>query len=69
MAYPLETVSRRMMIAQGSTDAGQILVALLREGGVPRLYRGVGASSLRVLPMAVVSFGTYELMRALFTRA
>ena len=29
--------------------------------------RGVGAASLRVVPMAVVSFGTYEAVRLWLT--
>ena len=28
-----------------------------------RSVRGVGAASLRVIPMAIVSFGTYEAVR------
>jgi solute carrier family 25 (mitochondrial phosphate transporter), member 23/24/25/41 len=36
---------------------------IIKEGGVPGLFRGLGAASVRVLPMAVVSFGTYEFVR------
>ena len=32
-----------------------------------RLFRGVGAASLRVVPMAIVSFGTYEAVRVWLT--
>eukprot|EP00775_Hariotina_reticulata_P013298 gene13298-13427_t len=32
-------------------------------GGPAALYRGIGAATLRLIPSAIVSFGTYELMR------
>lgn len=62
VAYPLETVSRRMQVCGGKDFMGA-LNSVLAEGGPRSLYRGVGAASMRVVPMAVVSFGTYELVR------
>jgi solute carrier family 25 phosphate transporter 23/24/25/41 len=37
---------------------------MLAEGGPGVLFRGLGAATLRLVPMAVVSFGTYELVRS-----
>lgn len=68
VAYPLETVSRRMQVC-GATASGRshnfltMLNEVVAEGGPGALYRGIGAASLKVIPMAIVSFGTYELAR------
>lgn len=37
---------------------------MVREEGLVSLYRGLAPASLRVLPMALVSFGTYEVVRS-----
>jgi solute carrier family 25 phosphate transporter 23/24/25/41 len=102
VAFPLETVSRRMQLAgvtgaaaaasaaAASTAAagspavaagvgtvataaaaaagpnmGQVVASILKEGGPGALYRGLGATTLRLVPSAVVSFGAYELIRKL----
>ncbi|GLC41212.1 hypothetical protein PLESTB_001526500 [Pleodorina starrii] len=73
VSFPLETVSRRLQVAApaaaGGSGAGGGVVgvvrALLAEGGPAALYRGIGAATLRLVPMACVSFGTYEAVRAL----
>jgi solute carrier family 25 phosphate transporter 23/24/25/41 len=41
---------------------------IIKEGGVPSLFRGLGPASVRVLPMAIVSFGTYEFVRLHYMR-
>jgi len=50
-------------------DAFQMAARLVQEGGVRALYAGVGAATLRLVPMAVVSFGVYEIMRAVLLQA
>ncbi|GBF93299.1 mitochondrial substrate carrier protein [Raphidocelis subcapitata] len=50
-------------------SAWQIAAAIWRENGVRGLYAGIGAATLRLVPMAVVSFGVYEAMRALLVQA
>jgi hypothetical protein len=67
VAYPLETVSRRLQVqaAGGGATAVSVVRELLRQGGPRALYRGIGAASLRLVPMALVSFGTYEAVRSL----
>lgn len=37
--------------------------SILKKEGIGGLYGGVRASMLKVLPMAVFSFGTYEFVR------
>lgn len=68
VAYPLETVSRRMQVTKGTTGTLQAMRDILGNGGVRGLYRGLGAASVRVIPMAVVSFGTYEFIRMQYTK-
>lgn len=66
VAFPLETVARRMQVGHVSGEAIGLLPTLrgiVRRDGFLALYKGVGAASLRVVPMAVVSFGTYEAVR------
>lgn len=50
------------------TGVVQALHAIVAEGGVGALFRGLGAASVRVIPMALVSFGTYEWVRSQYTR-
>lgn len=73
VAYPLETVSRRMQV-QGMKGAAQLSFAsclneIVTTEGIHGLYRGLGAASARVIPMALVSFGTYEIIRRLVKEA
>ncbi|GIL45857.1 hypothetical protein Vafri_2993 [Volvox africanus] len=68
VSFPLETVSRRLQVTQGPgglVGAAAVMRGLLAEGGPRALYRGIGAATLRLVPMACVSFGTYEAVRAL----
>lgn len=67
VAYPLETVSRRMQVnistnTTGSTF-GSAINEIIKENGISGLYRGLGPATARVIPMAIVSFGTYELVK------
>jgi len=67
VAYPLETISRRMQVQgmKGATQLtfGSCLNEIVRKEGIVGLYRGLGAATARVIPMALVSFGTYEMVR------
>lgn len=68
VAFPLEAVSRRMQVhgaMAGAKKQSFITVCneVVSEGGPGALYRGIGAATLKVIPMAIVSFGTYELVR------
>ena len=62
-SYPLETLGRRAALgaaASGVAAAGP-RAALASFAG---LYSGWGTASVKVLPMALLSFGTYEVLRA-----
>ncbi|KAL6751074.1 hypothetical protein V8C86DRAFT_734268 [Haematococcus lacustris] len=65
VAFPLETVSRRLQVQRGPGGLPAVVRDVLRQGGPLALYRGVGAATLRLVPMAIVSFGTYEMVRSL----
>ena len=69
-AFPLETVSRRLQMQCGPAGSNfqQMLRQIVREEGSGALYRGLGAASMRVVPMACVSFGTYECVHAWLAR-
>ncbi|KAK3271506.1 hypothetical protein CYMTET_20149 [Cymbomonas tetramitiformis] len=68
VAYPLEVIAKRMQ-CQGCSVAERTVVGaarnILREEGVTALYRGIIPASVKVLPMAMVSFGVYEVMTQL----
>ena len=64
VAFPAEVLSRRLAV--GGKDTGNALAVargIFRERGVRGFYVGIGAASARVVPMAFLSFGTYELVR------
>lgn len=96
VAFPLETISRRLQLggcagvtaaATGAAGRGAaalpaaasatataecaarqgmlaVAVGIVKEGGPRALYRGLGAATLRLVPMAFVSFTTYESVSA-----
>lgn len=51
------------------TNMTEAFAHILRTEGVPGLYRGLAPASLKILPMASVSFGVYELSRHLLSEA
>lgn len=65
VAYPLEVIARRMQ-CQGCSVVERTVIGaaqkILQEEGMTALYRGIIPASVKVLPMAAVSFGTYELV-------
>ncbi|KAF5832007.1 mitochondrial carrier domain-containing protein [Dunaliella salina] len=63
LAYPLETIARRLQVQQGAGGLQAVVHQIMAEGGPTALYRGLGAATLRLVPMAGVSFGTYEAVR------
>ena len=68
VAFPAEVVSRRMA-AGAKGGALAVLRGIVREKGVAALYTGLGAGSVRVVPMAFLSFGTYEVLRGIVDNA
>ncbi|XP_063243359.1 solute carrier family 25 member 16-like [Bacillus rossius redtenbacheri] len=72
-SYPLDVTRRRMQLAMMNPDtrkygSGMVktITLIYRQHGVLRgLYRGMTINYLRAVPMAAVSFTTYELMKQL----
>lgn len=53
-----------LQIASQQTTVMHALRGIVSDGGIGALFRGLGAASVRVVPMALVSFGTYEVVRS-----
>ena len=67
--YPNDTVRRRLQTVAGSGETYlQATRALLREGGVLRLYRGFFLYNLKAAPSAAVQFYTYHELKRLWQR-
>ena len=64
VCYPLETVRTRLGVEPG-VYKGIINCAeqLVRKGGLPALYGGIGASLTGVIPYAALNLGTYDTMQ------
>lgn len=69
VAFPAEVVSRRMAAGAVAGSFPAATRAIVSEAGLAGLYRGLGAASVRVVPMAFLSFGTYEALRVALDRA
>lgn len=57
-----------VQISSQQTTVLHALRGVVSDGGVGALFRGLGAASVRVVPMALVSFGTYEVVRSQYTQ-
>ena len=64
-AYPIETVARRLQIATASAPGGAALVLreVMANGGPRKLYCGIVPATAKVIPMAVISFFTYDVVQ------
>ncbi|WVN91187.1 uncharacterized protein L203_106444 [Cryptococcus depauperatus CBS 7841] len=70
--YPLDIIKSRVQLAQLPPSRGGWLTggyvarefnAIVKEGGVRALFRGLGPSLLRAIPAAGATFAAYELAR------
>ena len=68
-AFPAEAVSRRLTSGAATGNGLAVFRAILQEQGVRGLYRGIGPASIRIVPMAAISFSTYELLHVAFDEA
>ena len=68
-AFPAEAVSRRLTSGAATGNGLAVFRAILEEQGVRGLYRGIGPASIRIVPMAAISFSTYELLHVAFDEA
>ncbi|GAQ90610.1 mitochondrial substrate carrier family protein [Klebsormidium nitens] len=60
---PKELVKQRLQAGVAGT-AGGVLASIVREEGVKGLYRGYSAALLRNVPSNVISFSTFEYLKA-----
>jgi solute carrier family 25 phosphate transporter 23/24/25/41 len=71
VAFPIESVARRMQVQQATAQklrTTQFVQDVLRKEGPLTFYRGAGTAALKVIPMAAVSFTTYEVARLWLAR-
>eukprot|EP00850_Spirogloea_muscicola_P020908 SM000230S07344 [mRNA] locus=s230:206462:210381:+ [translate_table: standard] len=65
VAYPFELVARRFQVGATSyKNMGEVVAHIVSKEGVGGLYRGIVPASLKVIPMAIISFGVYESVKA-----
>ncbi|GJP31802.1 hypothetical protein CLOM_g15080 [Closterium sp. NIES-68] len=64
--YPLDVVRSRLTVAARSqyTGIGNALTTIVKQEGVPALYRGLGASLLSILPEAAITYGCFDLLKS-----
>mmetsp|Transcript_59927 Transcript_59927/g.190367 ORF Transcript_59927/g.190367 Transcript_59927/m.190367 type:complete len:573 (+) Transcript_59927:174-1892(+) len=71
VAYPFELVARRLQV-QKAVSGGAVakyvnvfdaIPIIAREEGYGALYKGIVPASIKVIPMAAVSFSVYEAVR------
>jgi len=68
VAYPLEVLARRMQVGgavQKSAGVIPFAARIVRQEGLGSLYCGIVPASVKVLPMAAISFATYEMVSTL----
>ena len=68
-AFPAEAVSRRLTSGAATGTGVAVFRAILEEQGIRGLYRGLGPASIRIVPMAAISFSSYELLHVAFDEA
>ncbi|KAI1377776.1 mitochondrial carrier protein LEU5 [Hypoxylon crocopeplum] len=71
VAYPLEVIRRRMQVSGAVGDGhrlriGETASMIFRERGVPGFFVGLSIGYVKVMPLAAVSFYTYERLKTLF---
>ncbi|KAI0409090.1 mitochondrial carrier protein LEU5 [Xylaria palmicola] len=65
LSYPLEVIRRRMQVAGAVGDGHRLRIAetagmIFRERGLPGFFVGLTIGYVKIVPMAAVSFYTYE---------
>eukprot|EP00966_Prymnesium_polylepis_P310211 7167479-Prymnesium_polylepis.1 len=66
--YPNDTIRRRLQFNSGGESYVEAARSLLRDGGLPRLYKGCLLYNLKVAPAAAMQFATYYGLKELMTR-
>ncbi|KAI1115261.1 mitochondrial carrier domain-containing protein [Nemania sp. NC0429] len=70
ISYPLEVIRRRMQVAGAVGDGHRLRIAetagmIFRERGLPGFFVGLTIGYVKIIPMAAVSFYTYERTKTL----
>ncbi|KAI0443144.1 mitochondrial carrier domain-containing protein [Xylaria telfairii] len=65
MSYPLEVIRRRMQVAGAVGDGHRLRIAetagiIFKERGFPGFFVGLSIGYIKIIPLAAVSFYTYE---------
>ena len=60
VAFPLDVVSRRQVTGGGTL--GRTIRTLVKTSGARGFYNGLGATTLKMLPMSSLTFFTYEAL-------
>ena len=71
LSYPLEVIRRRMQVGGVVGDGHRLTMSevgrnIMRERGWRGFYVGLGIGYVKVVPMAAVSFFTYERLKVVF---
>lgn len=71
VSYPLEVVRRRMQVGGAVGDGRRLRIAetagmVFREKGLRGFFVGLTIGYVKIVPMAAVSFYTYERMKLWF---
>ncbi|KAI5868506.1 mitochondrial carrier protein LEU5 [Durotheca rogersii] len=71
VSYPLEVIRRRMQVSGAVGDGRRLRIAetasmIFRERGVPGFFVGLTIGYVKVVPLAAVSFYTYERLKTVF---
>ncbi|OTB08133.1 hypothetical protein M426DRAFT_317233 [Hypoxylon sp. CI-4A] len=71
VSYPLEVIRRRMQVSGAVGDGHRLRIGetagmILKERGIPGFFVGLSIGYLKVMPLAAVSFYTYERLKVAF---
>lgn len=67
-AYPIETIARRLQTSSSSLRLSTAFAEAMKAGGPRALYCGIVPMTLKVTPMAAISFFTYETVQGWLER-
>ena len=63
--YPLDTIRARMTVKDGNSGILSTAKAIVKEGGMRRLYAGMGPTLLAVMPFVGIQQATYDALKML----
>ena len=69
LLYPLEMIRARLTVSVPGSTFGSVVQTLSREmsgftpGSLRTLYRGLGASTVAILPEAAITYGLFDLLK------